>query len=59
MRLLFYSALEEHELAERFFHEFIERVYEFIGGYIERASAGRSVSGCKSADRGPFAFWEC
>ncbi|HRI02401.1 MAG TPA: TetR/AcrR family transcriptional regulator [Pyrinomonadaceae bacterium] len=35
MRLLFYSALEEHLLAERFFHEFIERIYEFIGGYIE------------------------
>ncbi len=34
MRLLFYSALEEHELAERFFNEFVERVYEFIGGYI-------------------------
>ena len=39
MRLLFYSALEEHELAERFFHEFIERIYEFIGGYIERRQA--------------------
>src|ERR1043165_3456158 len=36
MRLLFYSALEEHDLAERFFHEFIERVYEFIGGYIKQ-----------------------
>lgn len=35
MRLLFYSALEEHVLAERFFHEFIERIYEFIGGYVE------------------------
>ena len=35
MRLLFYSALEEHELAERFFHEFIERIYEFIGAYVE------------------------
>jgi len=35
MRLLFYSALEEHDLAERFFHEFVERVYGFIGGYIE------------------------
>ncbi len=34
MRLLFYSALEEHELAERFFHEFVEQVYEFIGSYI-------------------------
>jgi AcrR family transcriptional regulator len=36
MRLLFYSALEEHELAERFFHDFIERIYEFIGGYVAR-----------------------
>ena len=36
MRLLFYSALEEHELADRFFHEFIERIYGFIGGYIEQ-----------------------
>ena len=36
MRLLFYSALEEHVLAERFFHEFIERIYEFIGGYVEQ-----------------------
>lgn len=35
MRLLFYSALEEHELAERFFNEFISRVYDFIGGYIQ------------------------
>ncbi len=35
MRLLFYSALEEHELAERFFSEFIARIYGFIGGYIE------------------------
>ncbi len=35
MRLLFYSALEEHELAERFFHEFISRIYLFIGTYIK------------------------
>jgi AcrR family transcriptional regulator len=35
MRLLFYSALEEHILAERFFNEFIARVYEFIGDYIK------------------------
>ena len=35
MRLLLYSALEEHDLAERFFHDFVERVYDFIGGYIE------------------------
>jgi AcrR family transcriptional regulator len=35
MRLLFYSALEEHELAERFFGEFVASIYGFIGGYIE------------------------
>lgn len=35
MRLMFYSALEEHELAERFFSEFVARVYGFLGGYIE------------------------
>ena len=35
MRLLFYSALEEHQLAERFFGEFVARIYGFIGGYIE------------------------
>ena len=35
MRLLFYSALEEHELAEKFFSEFVARIYGFIGGYIE------------------------
>src|SRR5262245_29638612 len=36
MRLLFFSALEEHELADRFFKEFVTRVYEFIGSYIEK-----------------------
>ena len=41
MRLLFYSALEEHELADRFFDEFVARLYEFIGGYIAaRQDAG-------------------
>ena len=34
LRLLFYSALEEHELAERFFGDFIAKVYGFIGEYI-------------------------
>ena len=28
-------SLSEHELADRFFHEFIERIYEFIGSYVE------------------------
>jgi AcrR family transcriptional regulator len=35
LRLLMYSALEEHELAERFFSEFVARIYGFIGGYID------------------------
>jgi AcrR family transcriptional regulator len=34
LRLLFYSALEEHDLAERFFRDFIEKIYTFIGDYI-------------------------
>ena len=34
MRLLFYSALEEHKLAEMFFNDFVATVYEFIGGYV-------------------------
>lgn len=41
MRLLFYSALEEHELAERFFGEFITQIYGFIGEYVsERQKDG-------------------
>ena len=36
LRLLFYSALEEHELAERFFGDFIARVYGFIGEYVRQ-----------------------
>lgn len=36
MRLIFYSALEAHDLADNFFNEFVLKVYEFIGGYIEQ-----------------------
>ncbi|HLA94896.1 MAG TPA: TetR/AcrR family transcriptional regulator [Pyrinomonadaceae bacterium] len=36
MRLIFFSALEDHELADNFFNEFVLKVYEFIGGYIEQ-----------------------
>lgn len=39
MRLLFYSALEEHELAERFFGEFVHEIYRFLGGYIAKRQA--------------------
>lgn len=35
MRLLFYSALEDHKLAEQFVHELVGKLYVFIGGYIE------------------------
>ncbi|MGB7067995.1 MAG: helix-turn-helix domain-containing protein [Pyrinomonadaceae bacterium] len=43
LRLLFYSALEEHELADRFFDQFITRVYQFIGGYIKKRQAGGAM----------------
>jgi hypothetical protein len=33
---LFFSALEEHELADRFFKEFVTRIYDFIGSYIKK-----------------------
>lgn len=39
MRLIFYSALEEHELSERFFGEYVSRIYKFVGGYIKRRQA--------------------
>lgn len=39
MRLLLYSALEEHEIADRFFNEFVSSVYEFIGNYVRTRQA--------------------
>ncbi len=42
-RLLFYSALEQHELADRFFKEYVARVYEFIGNYIRRRQAEGAI----------------
>jgi AcrR family transcriptional regulator len=43
-RLLLYSALEKHELAEMFFDQFVRRVYEFLGGYIrERQRDGAFI----------------
>jgi AcrR family transcriptional regulator len=35
MRLLIFSALEEHDLSERFFNESVSRIYDFIGEYIK------------------------
>lgn len=43
-RLLLYSALEKHELAEMFFDGFVRKVYDFLGGYIrERQGEGAFV----------------
>ena len=43
-RLLLYSALEEHELAQMFWDKFVRRVYEFLGDYIrERQKDGAMV----------------
>lgn len=36
MRLLLHSALDEHELSEIFFNEFLTPLYEFLGSYIKR-----------------------
>lgn len=35
MRMIFYSALEEHEMAEKFFKDFVGEIYNFLGGYIK------------------------
>ena len=35
MRMIFYSALEGHEIAERFFKDFVGEIYNFLGGYIK------------------------
>ncbi len=36
MRLLFHSALDEHELAQMFFDQFVAQVYEFLSAYISQ-----------------------
>jgi AcrR family transcriptional regulator len=35
-RLLLHSALEQHELAQMFFENFVRRVYEFLGDYLQQ-----------------------
>jgi len=43
-RLLLYSALEKHELAEMFFDQFVRRVYQFLSAYIrERQREGALI----------------
>lgn len=39
MRLLFHSALEEHSLSDKFFDEFVVRLYDFISAYIAKRQA--------------------
>ena len=36
MRLLLFSALEEHELSDMFFHNHVRVFYDFLAGYIDR-----------------------
>lgn len=36
MRMIFYSALEEHEMAEKFFKDFVGEIYNFLGAYIKQ-----------------------
>jgi len=36
MRMIFYSALEEHELADRFYVDFVGQIYEFLGSYVRK-----------------------
>lgn len=35
MRMIFFSALEGHEIADRFFQTFVGEIYNFLGGYIK------------------------
>jgi len=36
MRLILFSALENHELSDMFFHNHIQGFYEFLAGYIQQ-----------------------
>jgi TetR/AcrR family transcriptional regulator len=43
-RLLLYSALEQHQLAQMFFDTFVRRVYDFLGTYLrERQKDGAII----------------
>ena len=43
-RLLLYSALEKHELAQMFFDQIVRHVYDFLGNYIrERQQDGAFI----------------
>ena len=43
-RLLLYSALEKHELAQMFFDQIVRQVYDFLGNYIrERQRDGAFI----------------
>lgn len=41
MRMIFYSALEEHEMAEKFFKDFVGEIYNFLGAYIKQRQKDR------------------
>jgi AcrR family transcriptional regulator len=48
-RLLLYSALEEHELAQMFWDKFVRRVYRALGGYIRRRQRDGAMIGIEPA----------
>lgn len=45
MRLLFHSALDEHELSEMFFEQFLTPLYEFLSSYIRRRQKDGAMRG--------------
>lgn len=49
LRLLLYAALEDHELSDRFFNDFVAQIYKFIGGYIERRQNDGAMRDIKPA----------
>ncbi len=52
MRLIFHSALDEHELSEMFFDEFLTPLYEFLSLYIKQ----RQKDGAMRSDIEPKLF---
>ena len=52
IRLLFYSALEGHELSQMFFERFVAQIYDLFGAYIEQ----RQKDGAFRADMPPRVF---
>src|SRR5437763_9556150 len=48
-RLLLHSALEEHELAQMFWDQFVGRVYQLLGAYIRQRQRQGAMVNLKAA----------